>query len=32
MNRKWVRYISMAMALLLALVMLASLILPYIGL
>jgi hypothetical protein len=31
MNNKWVRYISMAMALLLAVVMLASLIVPYIA-
>jgi hypothetical protein len=31
MNKKWVRYISMAMALLLAVVMLASLIVPYIA-
>ena len=31
MNNKWVRYISMAMALLLAVVVLASLIVPYIA-
>ena len=31
MNKKWVRYISIAMALLLAVVMLASLIVPYIA-
>ena len=31
MNNTWVRYISMAMALLLAVVMLASLIVPYIA-
>ena len=31
MNNIWVRYISMAMALLLAVVMLASLIVPYIA-
>lgn len=31
MNNKWVRYISMAMALLLAVVMLVSLIVPYIA-
>ena len=32
MNRKWARYIAMGIALLLAIVMAASLILPYLGL
>lgn len=32
MRPKWVRYLAMGVALLLAVVMLASLVLPYIGL
>ncbi len=32
MNRNWLRYLTMALALLMAVVMLASLIVPYIGL
>ena len=32
MNKKWVRYIAMGIALLLAVVMLLTLVVPYIGL
>lgn len=32
MNRKWTRYIAMAIAFLMAVLMLATLIVPYIGL
>lgn len=32
MNRNWLRYLTMALALLMAVVMLASLVVPYIGL